>query len=154
MKLEWTKDFRDFVALLNQHGVKYVLLGGYAVAWHGYPRFTKDIDFLVERSRENAEALVRVLDDFGMSGLGFTVEDLIEENTCLYFGHPPYRIDLINFAAGITFEEAWAAREEGEFDGLKFHVINREMLVKNKRATARGQDLVDAEKLERIARKT
>lgn len=151
MKLEWTKEFRDFVALLNQHGIKYVLLGGYAVAWHGYPRFTKEIDFLVERSRENAEALVRVLDESGMSGLGFTVDDLLEENTCVCFGHPPFRIDVLNFAAGVSFEEVWATREEGEFDGLK-HVISREMLVKNKRATARGQDLVDAEKLERISR--
>ena len=60
MKIEWTKDFREFVALLNAHRVKYVLLGGYAVAWHGYPRFTKDIDFFVERSTENAAALIRV----------------------------------------------------------------------------------------------
>jgi hypothetical protein len=148
MKLELTTDFRDFVALLNDLDVKYVLVGGYAVAWHGHPRFTKDIDFFVERSHANAERLLQVLDRFGFSSLGVTMEDLLEENTCLYFGHPPNRIDLINFADGLTFDEAWASREQGQVDQLRFFVANREVLIKNKRAAGRAQDLADVQKLE------
>ena len=148
MKLDWTTDFRDFAALLNELDVKYVLVGGYAVAWHGHPRFTKDIDFFVERSRANAERLLQVLDRFGFSSLGVTLEDLLEENTCLYFGHPPNRIDLINFADGLTFDEAWSSREQGEIGQLKFCVASREVLIRNKRAAGRPQDVADAAKLE------
>lgn len=95
-----TKDFLEFVRLLNRHGVKYVLIGGYAVGWHGHPRVTKDIDFFVERSPENAAAILRVLEEFGMSCLGITADDLTKEGTCVYFGNPPFRIDLLNFAEG------------------------------------------------------
>ena len=108
MKLEWTKDFRDFVVSLNAEDVKYVLVGGYAV-----------------------------------------VSDLQEENTGLFFGFPPHRIDVINFADGVAFDEVWAAREEGEVDGLRFFVISRDLLIQNKRASARSQDLLDVEKLEK-----
>jgi hypothetical protein len=148
MKLTLTKDFRDFVALLNELEVRYVLVGGYAVAWHGYPRFTKDIDFFVERSRENAERLLEVLNRFGLGSLGFTLDDLLAENTGLYFGFPPTRIDLINFADGLSFEEAWASRETGEIEQMPFYVLSRATLIKNKRASGRAQDLADVEKLE------
>jgi Nucleotidyl transferase AbiEii toxin, Type IV TA system len=147
--MELTKDFREFVALLNAHGVKYVLVGGYAVAWHGHPRFTKDIDFFVERSVENARAIVTVLGEFGMGSLGISASDLCEENTGVFFGRPPFRVDIINFADGIGFEEAWATRELAEWDGLPINVLSRDLLIRNKRAAARASDLVDVVTLEK-----
>lgn len=149
MKLEWTKEFREFVASLHAEGVKYVLVGGYAVAWHGYPRFTKDMDFFVERSPSNAERILKAMDRFGIGNLGLQAEDLLEENTGIFFGLPPFRIDVINFADGVVFTEVWESREEGEIEGQPFHVINRDQLIRNKRASGRTQDLADVEKLEK-----
>jgi hypothetical protein len=149
MNPEPTKDFRDFVALLNRHKVKYVLIGGYAVAFHGHPRFTKDVDFLVERSRENAEALLSVLADFGFQSLGFTSDDLLVEDTGFYLGNPPYRIDVLNCAPGITFQEAWESRIEAEIAGVTCQVLSRELLIRSKRASGRPTDLDDADKIER-----
>ena len=149
MKQELIPEFRDFVALLNQHEIRYVVVGGYAVGWHGYPRATKDLDFFVERSPENAGKLLRVLAEFGMSSLGLTEADLMEENTGVYFGHPPQRIDLINFAQGITFEQAWETRVVGKFGGVEINWLSRELLLRHKLAAARPQDLADVAKLER-----
>lgn len=145
----WIREFREFVALLDKHGVRYVMLGGYAVGWHGHPRVTKDIDFLVERSRENAAKLVIVLEDFGLSCLGLKAADFLKEESVVYFGRPPFRIDLINFADGIAFDEAWATRIQTTQDGEPLLVISRDLLIKNKRATGRLQDLADVAALER-----
>lgn len=149
MSQKWIQEFREFVVLLNKHEVKYLLVGGYAVGWHGYPRVTKDIDFFVEPSAENAAKLIAVLGDFGLSSLGINEDDLLREESCIFFGRPPSRIELINFATGITFDEAWATKVEANRDGEPLLIIGREMLIKNKRATGRLQDLADAGILER-----
>lgn len=146
---DWTREFREFAALLNKHRVKYVLVGGYAVGWHGHPRVTKDIDFLVERSPENAAKLVAVLEEFGLSCLGLKQEDFLEESSGVFFGLPPHRIDLLNFADGITFDEAWATKVEAQQDGEPLLIISRELLIKNKLAAGRLQDLADAATLQR-----
>lgn len=144
MKLIWTQDFRDFVASLNRNEVKYVLLGGYAVGWHGAPRATKDVDFFIERSAENVRRTIRAVEEFGLSCLGFTEADLTEENSGVFFGTPPYRVDIINFAQGITFEEAWATRIVDDSEGMTLNVISRDLLIQNKQSTGRPQDQVDA----------
>lgn len=90
------KDSREFIELLNAHGVKYVIVGGYAVVWHGHPRFTGDIDFFVERSESNASALEKAVRDFGFGELGLTASDFLEPQTVVQLGRPPYRIDIIN----------------------------------------------------------
>ncbi len=149
MKVIWTQDFRDFVASLNRNEVKYVLVGGYAVGWHGAPRVTKDVDFFIERSVENVERTIRAIEDFGLSCLDFSAADLLAENSGIFFGTPPYRVDVINFAQGITFEEAWASRIVDDLEGMALNVINRELLIQNKRSTGRPQDQVDAAVLER-----
>lgn len=107
-----SKDFQEFIASLEASGVKYVLVGGYAVAWHGHPRLTKDIDFFVEKSVANAEAIIRAFAHFGMSSLGFKKQDFLDDGG-IFFEFPPFRIDVLNFASGIDFEEAWATRIEG-----------------------------------------
>ena len=142
-----TKDLKEFVALLNAANVKYLLVGGHAVAFHGHPRYTGDIDFFVEPSLENGARLARLFTDFGFGDLGFVAEDFTEPGTVIQLGRPPCRIDILPSLDGIEFEAAWNERIEAVLDGEPMHVISREMLVKNKRATARPQDMADIEKL-------
>ena len=100
-------DSRDFLELLNSHDVKYVVVGGWAVAWHGHPRYTGDIDFFVECSPVNAERLLAVLEAFNPGAFGFSVADLQEPGMCFQLGVEPQRIDLLTFAEGIDFDSAW-----------------------------------------------
>ncbi len=141
------KDLKEFVELLNATGVKYLLVGGHAVAFHGHPRYTGDIDFFVEPSSENGAKLMQVFADFGFGGLGFSATDFTEPGTVIQLGRPPFRIDILPTLDGIEFGEAWDTRIEAFAEGQPIHVISKEMLLKNKRATARPQDLADIEKL-------
>ena len=146
MKL--SKDLREFVELLNSAKIKYLIVGGHAVAFHGYPRFTGDTDFFVESSRSNANALEQVLRDFGFSGIGVTEQDFLQPGIVVQLGRPPNRIDLLTSIDGVTFEEAWSSRMLVEIDGLPVNFISKEHLLKNKRASGRPQDHADADRLE------
>jgi predicted nucleotidyltransferase len=141
------QDFREFVELLNSNNVKYLIVGGYAVAFHGHPRYTKDLDVWLELSEENAERVVQALRDFGFGSLNFTKEDFLLTGQVVQLGYPPSRIDLINSPDGVDFAECFASRIEVEIEGLKISVINLENLKKNKKASGRLQDLADLEKL-------
>jgi hypothetical protein len=146
MKLN--KDLREFIALLNSTGVRYLIVGGYAVGFHGYPRFTGDIDFFVERSLENATRLEKVLSDFGFGGLGLSAGNFLEPESVIQLGRPPHRIDILTSIDAINFGEAWPNRANAELDGISTAFISKKDLVKNKRATARPQDIADLDKLE------
>jgi hypothetical protein len=141
MKL--SRDLRDFITLLNSIGVKYLLVGGHAVAYHGHPRFTGDIDFFVERSPANADRLAALLQSFGFGGLGILAEDFLEPEVVIELGRPPNRIDLLTGIDGVDFAAAWENRVTAEMDGLPVFLIGRADLIRNKRATARPQDLAD-----------
>ena len=148
MKLQ--KDLREFIGLLLSQDVEFLVVGGYAVAFHGYPRLTEDIDLLVRPSLENGSRILRALDLFGFGSIGLTAEDFTAPDRMIQLGRAPNRLDLLTEIWGLTFEEAWASRIPAELDGLEVFVIGREELIRNKRATARSQDLADAEKLEGI----
>lgn len=141
------KNLRKFIALLNSTNVKFLVVGGHAVAFHGHPRFTGDIGFFVERSSENAARLERVLSEFGFGGLGVTAVDFLEPETIVQLGRPPNRIDLLTGIDGVNFQEAWAGRIDGKLDGLPVAFIGKNELLKNKRASGRPQDLADLAKL-------
>jgi len=141
------KDLREFVELLNAHDVHFVIVGAFALAYHGHARYTSDIDIFIEKSRENAERVLRALRDFGFGDIGVTQEDLTQKDQVVQLGLAPNRIDLLTFLSGVTFEEAWASRESGEIGDLKVPFISRALLKQNKLATGRSQDLVDAEYL-------
>lgn len=141
------RDFREFIALLNSNKVKYLVIGGYAIAFHGHPRYTKDLDIWLELSAENAANTMKVLAAFGFAGLGISDDDLLTNGVVVQLGYPPNRIDLINSPDGIDFAECYPARTEIEIDGLTISVIDLENLKKNKKASGRLQDLADLEKL-------
>jgi len=141
-------DFKEFCQLLNTNKVRYLVIGGYAVAFHGYPRYTKDIDIWLWIDQENASRVVQTLKDFGFESLGLQEEDFLEADTVIQLGYPPNRIDLIMGALGVDFEICYQSRIETEIDDLSIPFIDLESLKKNKRATGRLQDLADIENLE------
>ena len=146
-KMEIQPDFKDFIVLLNECEVAYLVVGGFAVAQHGYPRFTADIDFWVRRDAENAERLVKALGDFGFAGPDITSEDFVRPNHVVQLGYPPNRIDLLTGVTGLNFEECWQSRQTIEFEGVTIHFLSLEHLKLNKRLVARKKDELDLENL-------
>ncbi len=142
-----TQDFREFFQSLNDHDVRYLIIGGYAVAFHGHPRYTKDIDVWIGTDKENAENLINALHDFGFGSLGLGVEDFLNPDDIIQLGYPPNRIDLLAALAGVEFDACYASRIVVEIQGTSVNFIDLENLKINKRATGRLQDLADLEKL-------
>ena len=148
MNLE--KDLREFVELLNALNVHYVVVGGFAVAHYGHPRYTGDLDLFIERTRDNAERLVQVMESFGFADLNLSADDFLQEDLVIQLGVPPNRIDLLTFLSGVDFEETWTTREHADMGGVSVPVISKELLKRNKTATGRSQDLADLEHLGNI----
>lgn len=141
-------DFKEFVELLNQHKVKYLVTGGYAVGIYGHPRYTGDIDFWVESSEENGEKLVQVFEDFGLKSFGVRVKDFTKPDQIIQIGYPPFRIDLLTSIDGVVFKEAYSRRNVINLDNMPVNFIGLEDLKKNKKAAGRGKDLDDLQNLE------
>lgn len=141
------KDFREFIELLNAHSVRYLIVGGYAVALHGHPRMTGDIDFLVAPSAENAQRIAAALAEFGFAGTGLSAGDFARTGQVVQLGYSPVRIDLMTSISGSTFDEAWEDRVEGDLDGLPVAYIGLRTLLANKAATGRPKDLADIDAL-------
>ncbi len=146
--LEVQKDIREFIELLLSGRVEFLLVGGQALAFHGVPRFTEDIDFLVHAAPENARRIESVLEAFGFGGLGLTAADFLEPEQVIQLGRSPHRIDLLTSISGVSWEQAWAARETVEIAGQSIPMISKELLLANKRASGRPQDLADVARLE------
>ncbi len=142
------RDFSEFVGLLHAHRVRYLVVGGYAVAFHGYPRYTGDLDVWLERSGRNARQVLKVLEAFGFGSLPITAADLTTPGQVIQLGYPPLRIDLLTDLEGVRFEACFARRVVGAFNGLELAVIGLECLRQNKRALGRAQDLADLEHLQ------
>jgi Aminoglycoside-2''-adenylyltransferase len=148
--IELPQDFSDLLVELHDAGAQFVVLGGHAVAYHGHPRATKDLDVLVRADASNAERVYRALAAFGAPLHSFEVSeaDFVTYDGVLQIGLPPHRIDILNRADGISFEEAVAEGTSFELEGRRIPVIGREALLKNKRAAGRPQDLADVHALE------
>ena len=142
------QDFKEFIISLNDNLVRYLVIGGYAVAIHGYPRYTKDIDIWIEPTPENASRIVKALEQFGFGSLGLKAEDFLVPDQVIQLGYPPNRIDLLTTASGVEFGTCYASRVEVEVDGVIVNFIDLENLKKNKRAVGRLQDLADLENLQ------
>lgn len=145
MKLE--RDLREFIELLNAHDVRYLIVGAYALAHHGRPRYTGDIDFFVEASAQNAERLSQVLRQFGFANVGVAEEDFTVPDQIVQLGVEPHRMDIMTSISAVAFDEAWDTREYGDLDGLRVPFISKELLKRNKAAVGRKQDLADIDYL-------
>ena len=144
-------DLREFIALLNSHEVEYLIVGGHAVAFHGHPRYTGDIDFFVRATKANIDRLLAVLDAFGFTELGISAQDLLAPGRVVQLGHPPNRIDIMNSVSGVEFNNAWERRVETVMDDQPVNMIGWDDLLKNKRTSARRKDAADVEKLLAVA---
>lgn len=145
--------FKDLLQSLNEAGVEYLVVGAYALAYHGAPRNTKDLDVYVRPTTQNAKNIVDALNRFGFESLSAEARDLERENTVIQLGHPSYRIDLISGISGVSFEQAWSNRCSATLDGIPVAFIGRAELLKNKYASGRHQDLADAERITALADK-
>ena len=145
--MEVQPDFRDLLELLNEHEVEYLIVGGYALAYHGAPRYTGDIDILVRRSPGNARRLLAALDAFGFRFPNLTEGDFQKPDRVIQLGLPPVRVDLLTSIAGVTWEEAEKSKEPGTFGDVPVNYIGRERFIDAKRAAGRKRDLADIEAL-------
>lgn len=141
------KDFKEFIELLNKNEVKYLVVGGYALAFHGYPRYTKDIDLWLWLNKENAQKIIQTLHDFGFSSVDLKEDDFLTPGYVVQLGQPPGRIDLLTSLTGLDFEECYKSRVHIEIQGSKIDFIDLENFKKNKKAVGRYQDLADLENL-------
>lgn len=141
------KDFAEFVELLNKHKVDYMVVGGYALAFHGKPRQTGDIDIWIHNSEDNAQKMVNVVHEFGMGSLGLSKEDFKKEGAITQLGYPPLRIDVLNSIDGVQFKEAAENLQVIDLNGLKINFIGKDELIQNKLASGREQDLSDVKEL-------
>lgn len=143
--MEVQQNFRDLLALFNVHKVDYIIVGAYALAYHGAPRYTGDMDIFVRPVSENARRILRALDKFGFGSLGLTVEDLASPDKVVQLGITPVRIDIITSITGVSWEDAFAGRVAGTYGGLKVYYIGKKEFILNKRAIGRKKDLADLE---------
>ncbi len=141
------KDFREFIEMMNARGVRYLVIGGYAVAYHAYPRMTGDMDFLLDCSGDNAERILAVLKDFGFGSLDITADDLTTPGRVIQLGYPPNRIDLLTAVEGVTFADAWEDRVVDDLAGVRANIIGLDALKASKAAAGRHKDLADLERL-------
>lgn len=140
-------DFKEFFRWLNFHEVEYLLVGGYAVGYHGYPRATMDIDVWIASTSENAQKVVAALESFGFGSEVLQAKLFLQEDKIFRMGLPPMRIEILTSISGVEFGEAYAERIEDELDGVAVNLINLHYLKANKKAAARAKDLADLEEL-------
>ncbi len=140
-------DLHEFLLLLNAAEVRYLIVGGYAVAAHGHVRYTKDLDIWLDTDIENAKRVIGVLKDFGFESLEVGVEDLAQQGMMFQLGYEPARIDLLTSVSGLEFPLAYERRTETTLDGVPVSVPAREDLKRNKLATGRTRDLADVDDL-------
>ena len=148
------KDLREFLGLLNSNEVEYLVVGAFAVAYHGYPRYTGDLDLFVRPTASNAERVLNTLSQFGFGDAGIQTTDLQSPGKVVQLGVQPNRIDLLTEISGVTFDEAWATRDRGKLEGIPTQFIGRAELLRNKESTGRAKDLGDSEELRKRARRS
>lgn len=146
--MELDRDFSEFIESCIDHEVRFLIVGGYALAAHGHPRFTKDLDVWVLVDPANARRIIEALDDFGFGSLGLTPDDFVEDDTIVQLGYPPKRIDIITSATGVDFDLCWHRRVEITIGHVTVPFISADDLIANKRAAGRPQDLADVAALE------
>jgi predicted nucleotidyltransferase len=143
-----SKDWREFLELLNSRGVDYVIVGAQSLAFHGRPRYTGDLDILVRPTLENARLLLAVLNQFGFEQSSFKETDFLQPEQIIQLGRAPSRIDLLTSLTGVAIDEAFNPKISALIDGIPVFILGRDALIRNKRAVGRPQDLADLSALE------
>jgi hypothetical protein len=147
--MEVQRDFNEFLDSLNADGVEYLVVGAYALAFHGAPRNTLDLDIYLNPTRKNARRFLMALDRFGFGSLGIHLEDLIVPDRILQLGRAPVRIDVMTSISGVSWRSAWRGRVIGRYGEIDVPFLGRAQLLANKRASGRAKDLGDVESLQR-----
>ncbi len=145
--MELDQDFKEFIQFLNSNKVEYLVVGGYAVTAHGYPRYTGDIDFWVRPEKENAKRVLKSLFEFGFGSLDINETDLIKKDFVIQLGYPPNRIDILTGVSGLTFDECWNEKKEFVFENEKINFISLYHLKINKKESGRDRDNLDLKNL-------
>ena len=145
--MEVQKDFRDLFELLSAHKVEFLIVGAYALAFHGAPRYTGDMDIYVRPDSANAQRIMAALDGFGFSSAGLSAADFETEDKVIQLGFPPVRVDIVTSLTGVSWEEAASGRIEGKYGDVPVYYIGRQQFILNKRALGRKKDLADLEAL-------
>ncbi len=145
--MQLNQDFKEFITLLNLHEVEYMVVGGYAVGFHGYPRYTGDIDIWIAISKKNAEKMITVFKAFGFGSLPIFEQDFLKEDLVLQLGYEPIRIDILTSLTGVSFQECYARCVKAKFEDLAINFLDLENLKRNKLASGRQKDLGDVENL-------
>jgi len=148
--MELDQDFKEFIALLNEHQVEYLIVSGYAVVAYGYHRFTGDIDIWINPSPENAKKILEVLKAFGFGKLKLTLQDLTSKDKIIQLGYEPLRIDLMTSVEGLDFIDCSKRRKSRKADGIKIHLLGLDDLRKNKKLVGRHRDLEDYKHLKKL----
>jgi hypothetical protein len=149
----FSRDFRKFIELLNANRVRYLIVGRYAVAFHGHPRYTKDLDVWIDNTPQNAARVIKALTQFGFGSLDLSEQDFLTPDRIIQLGLPPNRVELFTTLLGVTFQQCFPKRARTKIDGVLANFIDLDGLRKNKKAVGRKQDLADLENLEGIARR-
>lgn len=145
--MEIQQDFKELLELFNKHNVEYVVVGGYALAFHGAPRYTGDMDILVNPDVINAGRIIAALEDFGFGSVGLTATDFESPDQIIQLGVPPVRVDIITSITGVSLKDAFSTRAKGKYGDTPVYFIGREQFLLNKRALGRKKDLADLEAL-------
>jgi hypothetical protein len=139
------QDFRDLLALFNAHAVDYIVVGAHALAFHGAPRFTGDIDILIRPDAENSRRVIAALDEFGFASAGLTADDFAHPGRVIQLGVAPVRIDLVTSLTGVSWQEAAAGRVPGPYGDTPVSYLGRKEFIRNKQAVGRKKDIADIE---------
>jgi hypothetical protein len=145
--MEAQADYKELLALFNVHDVRYIIVGAYALAFHGAPRYTGDLDLLVRPDEENGRCILSALEAFGFGSLGLSVEDFSVPGRVVQLGVPPVRVDIITSITGVPWDEVEADRVQGTFGTIPVSYIGKASFIRNKRALGRNKDLADADAL-------
>lgn len=145
--IKFNKDFKEFVQLLIKNRVEYLIVGGYAVGIHGYPRFTGDLDIWINITPDNARRMLQTVNEFGFASFNLTKDDFLKEGNIIQLGYPPLRIDLLTQIDGVTFTECYPNKSTIDMEGIAVDFIGYEDLLRNKKASGRFKDKDDLENL-------
>ncbi|MBN1795180.1 MAG: nucleotidyltransferase [Sedimentisphaerales bacterium] len=145
--MEIQSDFKELLELLNAHKVAYIIVGGYALAFHGSPRFTGDIDVFVKADDDNAQKVLDVLKEFGLGSIDLVIDDFNQPNKVIQLGVPPVRIDIMTSLTGVSWDQAESSKVQGDYAGVKVYYLGKNDLIANKQKLGRKKDQADLEAL-------